>query len=103
MLIVHHIQIALQVKDIFLCGPTTTKNLSLTKSLLYFQALPSEYLPNDIMEPGKLDEFFDKMDASNDGQLSYEEFAAAMQTDKFLMDALLKPTNKQGLANGVAA
>ena len=55
------------------------------------------------MEPGKLDEFFDKMDANNDGQLSYEEFAAAMQTDKFLMDALLKPTNKQGLANRVAA
>ena len=40
------------------------------------------------------------MDANNDGQLSYEEFSAAMQTDKFLVDALLKPTNDEGPAEG---
>ena len=53
------------------CGIASRNNTCLTKALPHLQALPSECLPKDIMEPGKLDEFFDKMDANNDGQLSY--------------------------------
>ena len=82
------------------CGIASRNVISLTKTLPHLQTLPSEYLPRDIMEPGKLDEFFDRMDANNDGQLSYEEFSAAMQTDKFLVDALLKPTDDEGPAEG---
>eukprot|EP00271_Cylindrocystis_brebissonii_P007660 TRINITY_DN21239_c0_g1_i1.p1 TRINITY_DN21239_c0_g1~~TRINITY_DN21239_c0_g1_i1.p1 ORF type:complete len:509 (+),score=100.82 TRINITY_DN21239_c0_g1_i1:95-1621(+) len=59
------------------------------------KALPEEYLPPDIMEPGKLDEFFDRMDANCDGQLSFEEFKDALQADKFLVDALLQPVRKK--------
>lgn len=53
--------------------------------------LPEEYLPPDIMEPGKVDEFYDRMDSNCDGRISFEEFRDAMQTDRFLMDALLQP------------
>lgn len=53
------------------------------------QALPDEYLPVDIAEPGKLDEIFDLMDANNDGKVSFEEFKVAMQRDSSLQDVLL--------------
>lgn len=55
------------------------------------QALPQECLPPDILEPGILDEFFDRMDANCDGRLSFEEFKAAIHADHFLVDALLQP------------
>lgn len=60
------------------------------------RALPSEYLPPDIMEPGKVDEFFDRMDANNDGQISFEEFKTTLQKERFLMDAILQPSRSYG-------
>lgn len=53
------------------------------------QALPDEFLPMDITEPGKLDEIFDLMDANNDGRVTFEEFKAAMQRDSSLQDVVL--------------
>ncbi|KAL1552932.1 non-specific serine/threonine protein kinase [Salvia divinorum] len=53
------------------------------------KALPDEYLPVDITEPGKLDEIFDLMDANSDGKVTFEEFKAAMQRDSALQDVLL--------------
>eukprot|EP00249_Psilotum_nudum_P017727 c26460_g1_i1 orf=415-1971(-) len=53
------------------------------------RALPEEYLPGDIMEPGKLDEMFDRMDANNDGHVSYEEFKDAIQMDQSLREAVI--------------
>lgn len=53
------------------------------------RALPDDYLPIDIAEPGKLDEVFDLMDANNDGKVTFEEFKAAMQRDSSLQDVLL--------------
>eukprot|EP01018_Ginkgo_biloba_P037986 Gb_12056 [translate_table: standard] len=53
------------------------------------RALPEDCLPRDIMEPGKLDEIFDRMDANNDGRVTFEEFKTAIQLDSSLQDALL--------------
>eukprot|EP00475_Leptophrys_vorax_P023821 TRINITY_DN32785_c0_g1_i1.p1 TRINITY_DN32785_c0_g1~~TRINITY_DN32785_c0_g1_i1.p1 ORF type:complete len:521 (-),score=42.17 TRINITY_DN32785_c0_g1_i1:344-1906(-) len=55
------------------------------------RALPEDYLPPDILEPGILDEFFDRMDANCDGRLSFDEFRQAIHADHFLVDALLQP------------
>ncbi|KAG6541987.1 hypothetical protein Mapa_016624 [Marchantia paleacea] len=55
------------------------------------RALPEEYLPPDVTEPGKLDEMFDRMDANNDGRISFEEFKEAIQDNNFLQDAVLFP------------
>lgn len=68
--------------------------LSFTFSLyiltkVYKQALPYDCLPNDITEPGKLDEIFDLMDANNDGKVTFDEFKAAMQRDSSLQDVVL--------------
>jgi calcium-dependent protein kinase len=60
-----------------------------------FQALPEEYLPRDVTEPGKLDEMFEKTDANNDGQISFEEFKDAIQANNFLQDAVLYPMQQQ--------
>lgn len=56
-----------------------------------FRALPEVYLPGDITQPGKLDEMFDKMDANNDGRVSFDEFKDAMQADQSLRTAVLSP------------
>lgn len=53
------------------------------------KALPEDYLPMDIAEPGKLDEIFDLMDANSDGKVTFEEFKAAMKRDSSLQDVLL--------------
>ncbi|PIN15686.1 Ca2+/calmodulin-dependent protein kinase, EF-Hand protein superfamily [Handroanthus impetiginosus] len=53
------------------------------------RALPEDYLPMDITEPGKLDEIFDLMDANSDGKVTFEEFKAAMKRDSSLQDVLL--------------
>lgn len=53
------------------------------------RALPEDCLPPSILEPGKLDEIFDRMDANNDGRVTYEEFKTAIQLDSSLQDALL--------------
>ncbi|KAH6814846.1 hypothetical protein C2S51_023864 [Perilla frutescens var. frutescens] len=53
------------------------------------RALPDDYLPIDIAEPGKLDEIFDLMDANSDGKVTFEEFKASMQRDSSLQDVLL--------------
>ncbi|KAL8555210.1 hypothetical protein ACS0TY_003135 [Phlomoides rotata] len=53
------------------------------------RALPDDYLPMDITEPGKLDEIFDLMDANNDGKVTFEEFKAAMKRDSSLQDVVL--------------
>lgn len=53
------------------------------------RALPDDYLPMDIAEPGKLDEIFDLMDANSDGKVTFEEFKAAMKRDSSLQDVLL--------------
>ncbi|KAK9170618.1 hypothetical protein Syun_002758 [Stephania yunnanensis] len=53
------------------------------------RALPEDYLPADITEPGKLDEIFDRMDANSDGKVTFDEFKAAMQRDSSLQDAIL--------------
>nr|ADV78062.1 calcium- and calmodulin-dependent protein kinase [Haplomitrium gibbsiae] len=58
------------------------------------RALPEEYLPADVTEPGKLDEMFDHMDANNDGRISFEEFKAAIQVDNFLREAVLFPLGR---------
>lgn len=55
----------------------------------FVQALPEECLPADIMEPGKLDEIFDRMDANSDGKVTFDEFKAAMQRDSSLKDVVL--------------
>ncbi|BBG96760.1 hypothetical protein Prudu_005664, partial [Prunus dulcis] len=52
-------------------------------------ALPDDCLPADITEPGKLDEIFDRMDANSDGQVTFDEFKAAMQRDSSLQDVVL--------------
>ncbi|CAK9143052.1 unnamed protein product [Ilex paraguariensis] len=52
-------------------------------------ALPDEYLPMDITEPGKLDEIFDRMDANSDGKVTFDEFKAAMLRDSSLKDVVL--------------
>ncbi|KAJ6901391.1 hypothetical protein NC651_019221 [Populus alba x Populus x berolinensis] len=49
-------------------------------------ALPEDFLPADITEPGKLDEIFDRMDANSDGKVTFDEFKAAMQRDSSLQD-----------------
>ncbi|CAM6085919.1 unnamed protein product [Calypogeia fissa] len=59
------------------------------------RALPEEYLPGDITEPGKLDEMFERMDANNDGRISFEEFKDAIQVNHFLQDAVLFPLRQQ--------
>lgn len=59
------------------------------------QALPEEYLPGDVMEPGKLDEMFDRMDANNDGRISFEEFKEAIEVNNFLQEAVLFPLRQQ--------
>lgn len=53
------------------------------------KALPEDYLPIDITEPGKLDEIFDLMDANSDGKVTFDEFKAAMKRDSSLQDVLL--------------
>ncbi|KAG8363749.1 hypothetical protein BUALT_Bualt19G0054600 [Buddleja alternifolia] len=53
------------------------------------RALPDDYLPMDIAEPGKLDEIFDLMDANSDGKVTFEEFKAAMKRDSALQDIVL--------------
>ncbi|KAI8546055.1 hypothetical protein RHMOL_Rhmol07G0086300 [Rhododendron molle] len=53
------------------------------------RALPEDCLPVDITEPGKLDEIFDRMDANSDGQVTFDEFKAAMQIDSSLKDVVL--------------
>lgn len=53
------------------------------------RALPEECLPGDIAEPGKLDEMFDTMDANGDGEVTFDEFKAAMQKDSALQDVVL--------------
>ncbi|XP_022864109.1 calcium and calcium/calmodulin-dependent serine/threonine-protein kinase-like [Olea europaea var. sylvestris] len=53
------------------------------------RALPDDYLPMDITEPGKLDEIFDLMDANSDGKVTFEEFKAAMKRDSSLQDVVL--------------
>ncbi|EYU42904.1 hypothetical protein ABFS82_14G176400 [Erythranthe guttata] len=53
------------------------------------RALPDDYLPMDITEPGKLDEIFDTMDANNDGKVTFEEFKVAMKRDSSLQDVVL--------------
>ncbi|CAL8988606.1 unnamed protein product, partial [Prunus brigantina] len=53
------------------------------------RALPDDCLPADITEPGKLDEIFDRMDANSDGQVTFDEFKAAMQRDSSLQDVVL--------------
>lgn len=62
-----------------------------TLNLLFsiLQALPEDCLPVDITEPGKLDEIFDRMDANSDGQVTFDEFKAAMQIDSSLKDVVL--------------
>lgn len=57
--------------------------------MFILQALPDDYLPMDITEPGKLDEIFDLMDANSDGKVTFEEFKAAMQRDNTLQDVVL--------------
>ncbi|KAK3011666.1 hypothetical protein RJ639_010679 [Escallonia herrerae] len=54
-------------------------------------ALPDDCLPPDITEPGKLDEIFDRMDADSDGEVTFDEFKAAMQRDVVLSS--LRPQN----------
>ncbi|KAK1294963.1 Calcium and calcium/calmodulin-dependent serine/threonine-protein kinase [Acorus calamus] len=53
------------------------------------RALPEDCLPEDITEPGKLDEIFDRMDANSDGKVTFDEFKAAMQRDSSLQDVVL--------------
>ncbi|CAL5095538.1 unnamed protein product [Urochloa decumbens] len=53
------------------------------------RALPEDCLPGDITEPGKLDEMFDEMDANGDGEVTFDEFKAAMQKDSSLQDVVL--------------
>ncbi|RLM98824.1 hypothetical protein C2845_PM06G17930 [Panicum miliaceum] len=53
------------------------------------RVLPEDCLPGDIMEPGKLDEMFDEMDANSDGKVTFDEFKAAMQKDSSLQDVVL--------------
>uniref|UniRef100_A0A452ZDX3 EF-hand domain-containing protein n=1 Tax=Aegilops tauschii subsp. strangulata TaxID=200361 RepID=A0A452ZDX3_AEGTS len=60
-----------------------------TRSCCDWQALPEECLPGDIAEPGKLDEMFDTMDANGDGEVTFDEFKAAMQKDSALQDVVL--------------
>lgn len=64
---------------------------SITKEELasMLRALPEECLPVDITEPGKLDEIFERMDANNDGMVTFDEFKAAMQRDSSLQDVVL--------------
>lgn len=47
------------------------------------------------MEPGKLDEMFDRMDANNDGRISFEEFKEAIEVNNFLQEAVLFPLRQQ--------
>ncbi|KAJ6901513.1 hypothetical protein NC651_019319 [Populus alba x Populus x berolinensis] len=58
-------------------------------------ALPEDFLPADITEPGKLDEIFDRMDANSDGKVTFDEFKAAMQRDSSLQDVLLSSLRQQ--------
>ncbi|KAJ7949452.1 putative Calcium-dependent protein kinase [Quillaja saponaria] len=53
------------------------------------RALPDDCLPADIIEPGKLDEIFDRMDANSDGKVTFDEFKAAMLRDSSLKDVVL--------------
>lgn len=63
------------------------------------KALPEAYLPEDLLsDPGKFDELFDRMDANCDGRLSYEEFKEAIETDGYLLDAILEPA-RSSLSN----
>jgi calcium-dependent protein kinase len=57
--------------------------------LVVFQALPEDCLLGDITEPGKLDEIFDQMDANGDGEVTFDEFKAAMQKNSCLQDVVL--------------
>ncbi|CAI0410511.1 unnamed protein product [Linum tenue] len=69
----------------------TDRSGSITKEEVasMLRALPEECLPADITEPGKLDEIFDRMDANNDGEVTFEEFKDAMQVDSSLQDVVL--------------
>ncbi|KAK2983483.1 hypothetical protein RJ640_006496 [Escallonia rubra] len=58
-------------------------------------ALPDDCLPPDITEPGKLDEIFDRMDADSDGEVTFDEFKAAMQRDSSLQDVVLSSLRPQ--------
>ncbi|KAH8501951.1 hypothetical protein H0E87_016641, partial [Populus deltoides] len=50
------------------------------------RALPEDCLPADITEPGKLDGILDRMDASSDGKVTFDEFKAATQRDSSLQE-----------------
>ncbi|GBG72009.1 hypothetical protein CBR_g10945, partial [Chara braunii] len=47
--------------------------------------LPEEYFPWDISQVSRVDELFDKIDLNQDGELSFEEFKAAIQSESYLM------------------
>ncbi|KAK4406450.1 Calcium and calcium/calmodulin-dependent serine/threonine-protein kinase [Sesamum angolense] len=57
---------------------TTDRSGCISKEELasLLRALPDDYIPIDITEPGKLDEIFDLMDANSDGKVTFEEFKA---------------------------
>ncbi|KAI5578121.1 hypothetical protein POPTR_008G011541v4 [Populus trichocarpa] len=79
-----------------LCGFSSLRNSRGDDALrLCFQALPENCLPADITEPGKLDEIFDRMDASSDGKVTFDEFKAAMQRDSSLQEVLLSSLRQQ--------
>ncbi|KAJ8648608.1 hypothetical protein MRB53_001631 [Persea americana] len=78
------LQLCFQMYDTDRSGCITKEEVA---SML--RALPEECLPADIMEPGKLDEIFDRMDANSDGKVTFDEFKAAMQRDSSLKDVVL--------------
>ncbi|PKA51190.1 Calcium and calcium/calmodulin-dependent serine/threonine-protein kinase [Apostasia shenzhenica] len=78
------LKLCFQMYDVDRSGTISREELA---SML--RALPEDCLPADITEPGKLDEIFDQMDANSDGNVSFEEFKAAMQKDSSLQDVVL--------------
>ncbi|KAF6147766.1 hypothetical protein GIB67_006739 [Kingdonia uniflora] len=78
------LRLCFQMYDIDRSGCITKEEVS---SML--RALPDDCLPLDFTEPGKLDEIFDRMDANNDGKVTFDEFKAAMQRDSSLQDVVL--------------
>ncbi|CAM8966956.1 unnamed protein product [Rhodiola kirilowii] len=78
------LRLCFQMYDIDRSGCITKEEVA---SML--RALPDDCLPADITEPGKLDEVFDKMDANNDGKVTFDEFKAAMTRDSSLKDVVL--------------
>jgi len=67
----------------------------MTYGMFFEQALPEDCLPADITEPGKLDGIFDRMDASSDGKVTFDEFKAATQRDSSLQEVLLSSLRQQ--------